>query len=80
MLTPAFHFNILEAFLPAMNEQSNNMVNLIRQQVKLDTPEKGVVLDVVPYITYAALDVICGKCAHFVPQSKAILTKIYNDI
>lgn len=64
MLTPAFHFNILEAFLPAMNEQSNIMVNKIRQQVNLDSPEKGAVLDVVPYITYAALDVICGECVN----------------
>lgn len=58
MLTPAFHFNILEAFLPAMNEQSQVLVTKIRQQV-IESQEKGAVLDVVPYITYAALDIIC---------------------
>ena len=59
MLTPAFHFNILEAFLPAMNEQSNVLVEKIREQVDY-SKEKSVVLDVVPFITNAALDIICG--------------------
>ncbi len=76
MLTPAFHFNILEAFLPAMNEQSQVLVTKIRQQV-IESQEKGAVLDVVPYITYAALDIICGEwvlCAKLCTVA-ALLTK-----
>lgn len=61
MLTPAFHFNILEAFLPAMNEQSNILVEKIAKKVE-ESKENSVEIDVVDYITYAALDVICGEC------------------
>lgn len=57
MLTPSFHFNILEAFLPAMNEQAIVLVNIIREKVK--NGADGT-LDVAPLITNCALDIICG--------------------
>lgn len=60
MLTPAFHFNILESFLVSMNEQSNVMVRKVAE--KIDASAEGAAeLDVVGIFTACALDIICGK-------------------
>ncbi|KAH8034294.1 hypothetical protein HPB51_022747 [Rhipicephalus microplus] len=56
MLTPAFHFRILEDFLPVMNEHSVVFNDLLKQHV--GKPE-GV--DIVPSVTRCTLDVICGE-------------------
>ncbi|XP_063612530.1 cytochrome P450 4c3-like [Penaeus indicus] len=53
LLTPAFHFKILEDFVEVFNQQSSCMVQ--RLQKKAD----GKTFDVFPYITLCALDVIC---------------------
>ncbi|XP_047469313.1 cytochrome P450 4C1-like [Penaeus chinensis] len=53
LLTPAFHFKILEDFVEVFNQQSNCMVQ--RLQKKAD----GKTFDIFPYITLCALDVIC---------------------
>jgi hypothetical protein len=55
MLTPAFHFKILEDFLVVMNEQSDVMVQVLKKLSKENS------FNVFPYITHAALDIICGK-------------------
>ena len=57
MLTPTFHFNILDAFLPVMNEQAKILVNKLMEQIE---QKQKKVIDIVPYITYATLDIICG--------------------
>ncbi|XP_075560452.1 cytochrome P450 4c3-like isoform X3 [Dermacentor variabilis] len=53
LLTPAFHFRILEDFLPAVNEQSKVLVR------KLGQLGKDRSCDVVPLVTLCALDIIC---------------------
>ncbi|XP_054930709.2 cytochrome P450 4c3-like isoform X2 [Dermacentor andersoni] len=53
LLTPAFHFRILEDFLPAVNEQSKVLVH------KLGQLGKGRSCDIVPLVTLCALDIIC---------------------
>lgn len=53
LLTPAFHFRILEDFLPAVNDQSNVLVR------KLGELGKDCSCDIVPLITLCALDIIC---------------------
>lgn len=60
MLTPSFHFNILESFSYVMNEQSNVLVSRIKQLTE-DKPS-GVVLNLTPLIINAAMDIICGEC------------------
>lgn len=54
MLTPAFHFRILEDFLPVMNEQAEVFVECLAEK-------EGTDFDVVPMITKCTLDIICGK-------------------
>ena len=53
ILTPAFHFQILEDFLPIINEQSNVLV------AKLGDQFDNIEFDVVPVITLCMLDIIC---------------------
>ncbi|XP_072479215.1 cytochrome P450 4V2 isoform X2 [Notamacropus eugenii] len=53
MLTPTFHFTILEEFLDVMNEQANVLVNKLEKHV--DQEAFNCFLD----ITLCALDIIC---------------------
>ncbi|CAG7818847.1 unnamed protein product [Allacma fusca] len=53
MLTPSFHFKILEDFLIIFNEQSNIFVDILREEFK-DTQAK----DICRYITRCALDIV----------------------
>ncbi|XP_071498887.1 cytochrome P450 4V2-like [Diadema antillarum] len=54
MLTPAFHFSILQNFMDVYNEQSNILAE------KLDAfADKRDPVNIFPLVTYCALDVIC---------------------
>lgn len=53
LLTPAFHFRILEDFLPAINDQSKVLVR------KLGQLGNDGCCDIVPSVTLCALDIIC---------------------
>ncbi len=60
MLTPAFHFRILEEFLDVMNNQCSVLCKKLGEKA-----DKGE-FNIFPYITHCALDIICetamGKC------------------
>lgn len=56
MLTPAFHFGILEQFVQVFNEQSRILVNLLD-----DKADENEIFNVYPYITNCTLDIICGE-------------------
>lgn len=51
-MTPAFHFRILNDFLPVINEQANTLVNKVKNKT-----DKQV--NIVPILCHCALDVIC---------------------
>ncbi|XP_035148364.3 cytochrome P450 4V2 isoform X2 [Callithrix jacchus] len=53
MLTPAFHFTILEDFLDIMNEQANILVKKLEKHVNQEA------FNCFFYVTLCALDVIC---------------------
>ncbi|CAG7832288.1 unnamed protein product, partial [Allacma fusca] len=53
MLTPAFHFKILENFVVIFNEQSNVLVKVLADEFK-NAQEN----DICPPITRCALDII----------------------
>jgi cytochrome P450 len=55
MLTPAFHFKILEQFVDIFNEQSNILIGILEEEHS-DTKY----FDVAPYIARCTLEVICG--------------------
>lgn len=53
MLTPAFHFKVLEEFISVFNKNTNILV----KKLKIEVGKPG--FDVEPYISDYALDVIC---------------------
>nr|XP_027195023.1 cytochrome P450 4c3-like [Dermatophagoides pteronyssinus] len=55
ILTPAFHFRIIEDFLPIINEQSNILIAKLNRLTSNHTND----MDVVPVITLCMLDIIC---------------------
>jgi hypothetical protein len=60
MITPAFHFKILDIFVEVFSEKSEILVCKLRKEVG----SQG--FDVCPYITKVALDIICGeRMRHF---------------
>ena len=68
MLTPAFHFKILEDFQAVMNDQCAILID------KLKALEPGQPVDIFPYLTFCALDIISesamGKKLHAQSQSE----------
>ncbi|XP_054156240.1 cytochrome P450 4V2-like [Oppia nitens] len=56
LLTPAFHFKILNNFIPIMNEQTNIFMDKIRNQLAID---RQSVIDIREPITLLTLDIIC---------------------
>ena len=57
MLTPSFHFHILQDFLKIMNEASQSLVDKLQREA-CDT---GVEYDIFTDLTLSSLDIICGK-------------------
>lgn len=55
MLTPAFHFRILESFVPIIGKQQKIMLDLIESKMN----SNRVIDDIRPIITNCALDIIC---------------------
>jgi cytochrome P450 len=53
MLTPTFHFRILDDFLDVFNEQTKTLTQILKKEFG-----DGKVFDVFPYVTRCALDII----------------------
>ncbi|XP_063697747.1 cytochrome P450 4c3-like isoform X2 [Culicoides brevitarsis] len=53
ILTPAFHFSILEDFVQVMNQQATILTKILQKHVNDDG------FDIVPYISLYTMDVIC---------------------
>ncbi|CAG7786278.1 unnamed protein product, partial [Allacma fusca] len=54
LLTPAFHFKILEDFIDVFNEQTNVLVHILRDEFGDGKP-----FNIFPFITRCTLDIIC---------------------
>lgn len=55
IITPAFHFKILEQFVPNFDKNSSILVEILRKNRPSDP------VDVFPLVMLAALDIICGR-------------------
>ena len=55
MLTPAFHFSILENFIEVFNEKSLMFVEKLKKEIGSEQ------FNIAPYITMCTLDIICGN-------------------
>jgi hypothetical protein len=60
LLTPAFHFSILNSFVDVFNEQSRILCGIIDDICQSFPDGKGLI-DVFPLITRCSLDIICGN-------------------
>ena len=80
LLTPAFHFRVLNNFFSAFNRQSAILVDDLSSAIGGESSKQ---IDIVPYITRSAINIICGKCWDeslswyeiFSPQLKEIFIK-----
>jgi len=52
MLTPAFHFNILQQFVPVLIEEGENMAKALKNST--------IIKDVIPFVNEHMLNAICG--------------------
>ena len=57
MLTPSFHFKILDEFMATFNEKSKLFVHILWKNS--EGGEKP--MEICQYITLCALDIICGE-------------------
>jgi cytochrome P450 family 4 len=55
VLTPAFHFQILEQFLEVFESCGNKIVKIFESEVGKES------IDIYPYVTLCTLDIICGE-------------------
>lgn len=57
IITPTFHFSILDGFCDVFAEQSEVLVQKLSKHAGT-----GKAVDICPYVTKCALDIICGEC------------------
>jgi cytochrome P450 len=55
MITPTFHFKILEGYLEVFSEKSEILVRTLQKEVGSQS------FDIYPYINRCTLDIICGE-------------------
>jgi cytochrome P450 len=60
LLTPAFHFSILNTFVEVFNEQSRVLCGIIGDICQSFADGKSE-MDVYPFLAKCSLDVICGN-------------------
>lgn len=60
IITPSFHFSILEGFCEVFAEQAEILVRILQQR-----SATGNVINICPLVSLTALDIICGTCATF---------------
>lgn len=58
MLTPAFHFQILENFFDVFNDQSRQLIKEL--EAAAASPADDGSVNVYKILTQCALDIICG--------------------
>jgi cytochrome P450 family 4 len=56
LITPTFHFNVLESFCDVFSENSKILVEELER-----ASADGITVNIYPLITKAALDIICGE-------------------
>ena len=57
MLTPAFHFKILEQFQQIIDEKSKNVIKFIYEKIE----DRQDVLEMYSVFAKSTLEIICGK-------------------
>ena len=58
MITPAYHFSILEQFVPIFDSTCDTFIEILKEKC---TNHNKAEIDVYPLVTLLTLDIICGK-------------------
>lgn len=58
MLTPSFHFNVLQEFTKVFNEHSQRLVDKLQKET---SEEQSIVKDLIDTFSDYTLNTICGK-------------------
>lgn len=69
LLTPSFHFKILEEFLHVFNSQSQIFIDILKE----DSDDGQEVLEICQYVTRCTLDTICGRFSFSTSQVHLLL-------
>ena len=72
ILTPAFHFKILEDFIDVFVDQSSILVKKLKREVGNESS-----FNIFPYVTLCTLDIICGKW--FASKAKTLGKKVNKN-
>ncbi len=59
LLTPSFHFQILNTFIEVFNKQSLILCNVLDKRRK--NQQEDEIINVYPFVANCTLDIICGK-------------------
>ena len=70
LLTPAFHFQILNSFVDVFNKKSWDCA---KELERIIDSQNGSEFDIFPIITECALDIICGSQIFFFNLLKGLL-------
>ena len=65
MLTPTFHFKILEDFIDIFNKQSVVLVDKLREAHQDMVANNRDRINLFPYVARCTLDIICGEFSLF---------------
>lgn len=57
IITPTFHFKILEQFVNVFNSKSNIFIKKL-------AGNKGKIINIYPFVTLCTLDIICGEISN----------------
>lgn len=76
MLTPAFHFKILQDFLPIMRDQTAILTEIIDKKI---LENKGLVQDLLDVVQRCTLDIICESAMGTQMQAQRMKNVEYVD-
>jgi hypothetical protein len=72
MITPTFHFKILDSFVDIFSEKSQILITKLQKEVG------STGFDVYQYVTRCALDIICGEYVLLNSIFTAVLSLLGN--
>ena len=80
MLTPTFHFKILEDFIDIFNKQSVVLVDKLREAHQDMVANNRDRINLFPYVARCTLDIICGGFSLFFCSSSVRFFQVLQSI
>ena len=80
MLTPTFHFKILEDFLDIFNKQSQVLVQKLAEAHNEMKDLNRDRIDIFPYVARCTLDIICGNTIFFNVKSTQYILQLITEL